>query len=147
MKEETAVEEEFKVKMREEIAVKVMKMREEVSEEIVVEIKDGEFGVLADEEVGERHPTEYPQKEAKGLKVISKGNPGKKLESLKDNRKQDQDIENITENGPKYSQQEMQFKCKQCDKTFTIKRELVRHRKIVHEGKIRMFKIREIQNL
>ena len=59
--------------------------------------------------------------------------------------KQDRDV---AENCSKYGQiQEMQFKCKKCDKIFTTKRELVRHRKIIHEGETRMLKIREIRNL
>ena len=140
MKEETAVE------IREEIAVELVK-------EVRLEIKDGEFGVLVDEEGGENQAAKYPQKQAKGLKLRNKGNPEETSDNSKDAGKQSvqkarQDIGNITENGSRYSQlQETQFKCKQCDKRFTIKRELLRHTKIVHEGKTRMFKIREIQNL
>ena len=152
MKEETGVEfkeefrEEFGVEMREEIREPIAA---EVIEEIRVEIKDGEFGVLVNEEGGENQAAKYPQKQAKGLKSRSKGNP----DNLKADRKQSvqkakQDIGNITENDSRYSQlQETQFKCKQCEKRFTIKRELLRHTKIVHEGKTRMFKLREMQNL
>ena len=148
MKEETAEElkeefrEEFGEEMREEIAA-------EVIEEIRVEIKDGEFGVLVNEEGGENQAAKYPQKQAKGLKLRNKGNPDNSKDDGKQSvQKAKQDIGNITENGSRYSQlQETQFKCKQCDKRFTIKRELLRHTKIVHEGKTRMFKIRAIQNL
>merc|ERR1719430_1543881 len=127
--------------MREEIEV-------EFIEEIRVEIKDGEFGDLIKEEVGEKQPAEDPQKQANVLKATCKGNHGQTSDNSKDDRKQSetnakQYIGNITENGSRYSQlQEMQFKCKQCEKGFIIKRELLRHTKIVHEGKTRMFKIR-----
>ena len=165
MKEETAVElkEELAVEMREGIREEIAA---EVLEEIRVQIKDGEFGVLVNEEGGENQAeiypkkqdgenqtAEYPQKQANGLKLRNKGNPEETSDNSKDAGKQSiqkarQDIGNITENGSRYSQlQDTQFKCKQCDKRFTIKRELLRHTKIVHEGKTRMFKIREIQNL
>ena len=152
MKEETAVElkEELAVEMREGIREEIAA---EVLEEIRVQIKDGEFGVLVNEEGGENQTAEYPQKQANGLKLRNKGNPEETSDNSKDAGKQSiqkarQDIGNITENGSRYSQlQETQFKCKQCEKRFTIKRELLRHTKIVHEGKTRMFKLREMQNL
>ena len=165
MKEETGVEfkeefrEEFGVEMREEIREPIAA---EVIEEIRVEIKDGEFGVSVNEEGGENQAeiypkkqdgenqaAEYPQKQAKGLKLRRKGNPDNSKDDGKQSvQKAKQDIGNITQNGSRYSQlQETQFKCKQCEKRFTIKRELLRHTKIVHEGKTRMFKIRAIQNL
>ena len=159
MREEIEVElkEEIRVEMREEIAVELkeeirLELKEEIrlelKEEIRVEIKDGEFGIV---EVGDDwQAAEDPPKQAKELKVKRKRNPGK---ILKDDRKKVQkgkkeDVTNILETGTSCGQlQETQFKCKQCEKTFTIKRELVRHRKIVHESETRMLQLRKMQSL
>ena len=133
--------------MKEERGVEIKE-----KEEFAVEIKDGEFGILVDKDFGDKQPAECPPKQAEGSKLKSKGSARKMIKNSKsDYTKQEQKAKqdrDVAENCSKYGQlQEMQFKCKKCDKIFTIKRELVRHRKIIHEGETRMLKIREIQNL
>ena len=129
--------------MKEERGVEIKE-----KEEFAVEIKDGEFGILVDKDF----EAECPPKQAEVSKLKSKESARKMIKNSKsDYTKQEQKAKqdrDVAENCSKYGQlQEMQFKCKKCDKIFTIKRELVRHRKIIHEGETRMLKIREIQNL
>ena len=107
-----------------------------------MEIKDGEFGVAVSEEVKEK------QSEA--------GLSGKRsIGEAPDNFNEDEvekwkSMRGLSGPNNAYNQShddkahESRLYCNQCDTKFSIKRELVRHRKIAHGGETRMLKIRQM---
>ena len=111
-----------------------------------MEIKDGEFGVAVSEEVKEK------QSEAglSGKRSIGEA-PDKSNEDEVEKAKEEKDTRlaaDVTSlGGSDYANArfpESRLSCKQCDTKFSIKRELVRHRKIAHGGETRMLKIRQM---
>ena len=111
-----------------------------------MEIKDGEFGVAVSEEVKEK------QSEAglRGKRSIGEA-PDNSNEDEVEKAKEEKDTRlaaDVTSlGGSEYTHArfpESRLYCNQCDAKFSIKRELVRHRKIAHGGETRMLKIRQM---
>ena len=115
-----------------------------------MEIKDGEFGVAVSEEVKEKQ-SEAGLSGKRSIGEAPDNSNEDEMEKAKEEREtRSASMRSLSGSDNTYNQShddkahESRLYCNQCDTKFSIKRELVRHRKIAHGGETRMLKIRQM---
>ena len=121
-----------------------------LEEELTLEIKDGEFGVAVSEEVKEKQ-SEAGLSGKRSIGEAPDNSNEDEVEKAKEEREtRSASMRSSSGSDNAYYQShdekahESRLYCNQCDIKFSIKRELVRHRKIAHGGETRMLKIRQM---